>query len=230
MTPPDFATLMRVTAATWPPVRTWHDGGWTRRDGGGGGGRVSSATADGAVEVRPDSPPLVMVRPGEEALDTALAAAGYAVKDPTRMMVGEARALAARIKPATGWTASHRIGAMEEIWRTGGLSPARWAVMDRAADPRAWMLARLGERPAGAAFASVAEGVAMLHAIEVLPDARRAGVGLRLLHLAANWALRHDARWIALAVTRANVAANALYEQAGLVETAGYHYRIREAP
>ena len=35
------------------------------------------------------------------------------------------------------------------------------------------------------------------------------------------------ARWFALAVTAANVGANALYQSLGLEDAGGYHYSVR---
>jgi ribosomal protein S18 acetylase RimI-like enzyme len=41
------------------------------------------------------------------------------------------------------------------------------------------------------------------------------------------WALENGARNVALAVTRANVAANELYEALGMNVVGSYHYRIK---
>ena len=78
-----------LIAATWPPAETVTRGPWTLRRGGGGGSRVSAATLDGpfadldgadAVMRGWGQRPLVMIRPGDTALDAALSSpSGQAV-------------------------------------------------------------------------------------------------------------------------------------------------------
>ena len=82
---------------------------------------------------------------------------------------------------------------MAEIGAAGGVGPARLAVMARAPEPRAFILGRLGDRPAGAAFAALHGGVAMLHAVEVAPFARRQGLATAIAAAAAAWGLAHGA-------------------------------------
>ncbi len=119
---------------------------------------------------------------------------------------------------------------MEEIWAAGGIGPGRLAVMDRAAGPKAWLLCRAGDRAVGTGFVAVANGVAMVHAVEVLAEQRRKGAGRLAMRGAANWAARQEAEWLALAVTAANLPARALYAGLGMEEVARYHYRMREEP
>ncbi|MDH2326681.1 GNAT family N-acetyltransferase [Cereibacter sp. SYSU M97828] len=204
--------LLAAMEATWPPARRWREGPWTLRDGAGGGKRVSAATLEGA----PDGsfPPLVMIRPGEEALDAALA--HYAAVDPTLIYTAPVAALAGAGVDAT-WPPPP--GALA-IWAAGGIGPARVAVMERARGAALIV-------PGGAAFVAVDGDVAMIHAVEVAPESRRRGLGLGLLAGAAEWAGRQGARDLALAVTRANRPARALYERAGMVRAGHYHYRER---
>jgi GNAT superfamily N-acetyltransferase len=72
--------------------------------------------------------------------------------------------------------------------------------------------------------------VAAVHAIHVDPALRRRGAGRLALAHAAWWARGVGARHLALAVTEANDAANALYERAGMTPAPGYHYRAQEEP
>ena len=65
----------------------------------------------------------------------------------------------------------------------------------------------------------------MLHALGVVPDQRRSGMGAAMIHSAANWAIPRGAKWLALAVTKANVPANSLYERLAMTTATEYHYR-----
>jgi GNAT superfamily N-acetyltransferase len=115
---------------------------------------------------------------------------------------------------------------MAEIWAAGGVGPSRLAVMARAPEPRAYILGRLGDRPAGCGFVALHGPVAMLHALEVAPAARRQGLGAQMTLGAAAWARTRGAATLALAVTRGNAAALGLYRRLGLAEADWYHYRV----
>ena len=236
--PPSPSALAHAFEATWPPAEARRVGPALLREGRGGGGRVSAATMEGpwrkadidAAEAAMERP-LWRVRAGEETLDAALAARGRVVRDPTRLWWAEVGRLAPEAPPGmTGFAVWPPIAIVREIWARGGIGPARLAVMARVEGPRTAHLARASERPAGAAFTAVAGGVAMVHAIEVVPALRRRGTGLSLLRHAAWWARGQGARHLALAVTEANAPANALYARAGMTPASGYHYRAQEAP
>ncbi|MBT8460030.1 MAG: GNAT family N-acetyltransferase, partial [Boseongicola sp.] len=77
----------------------------------------------------------------------------------------------------------------------------------------------------GAAFIAISGDIAMLHALEVSPVARKRGIGTKIMQAAANWALENGAFWLSLMVTRANVPANSLYRGLGMKEVGQYHYR-----
>jgi GNAT superfamily N-acetyltransferase len=225
--------LFHALAATWPPVETRCFGPWTLRSGGGGGNRVSAATLEGDLAGIDDAAramramgqhPSFMLRPGEEALDTALAARGYRKHDPTVFMARAAPGLPPP-GPGTVIFCDAPLACMIEIWSAGGIGPERLSVMDRASAPRTWLLARAGDRPAGTGFVAIWNGVAMMHAVHVTPESRRQGLAAQLIRATARWALQHDARTLALAVTRANTPARALYAAQGFQDTAGYHYR-----
>ncbi len=143
MTP---AELLATVEGTWPPARTVRAGPWMLRDGQGGGQRVSAATAEGPVvpgdlaameeaQGMMGQPALVMVRPGEEALDAMLAAAGYRVKDPVIGYAAPAEALALPLKPATAIPHWPPLAMTCDLWAEGGIGPGRIAVMRRAAGP-----------------------------------------------------------------------------------------------
>jgi GNAT superfamily N-acetyltransferase len=169
--------------------------------------------------------PLVMVRSGEEALDRALAARGYLEHEPSVLLAAPIGALAAR-RDETAITCHAPLARMAEIWAADGIRPARLAVMDRAPGPKTWLLGRFGDRAAGCGFVALHGGVAMLSALVVAPDARRRGLGARLTRGAAGWAAAQGASTLALAVTRGNAPARALYAGLGMAEAGAYHYRI----
>ena len=235
MTPPDIDAIFAVNEATWPPQRVLEVPGWRVRAGGGGGGRVSSASA---TEATPDiaameaahaalgQPSLVMVRPGEAALDSALAAAGYEIKDPVLFCVGRTEELAVPPPPVSAFeVAWPPMRVQEEIWAKGNIGPARLAVMARCERPKCTLLGRMKDQPAGTAYVAADAGIAMLHALEVVPHLRRSGVAVNLMRAAALLARSRGADWISVAVVQANTAARALYSSLGMQTVGGYHYR-----
>jgi GNAT superfamily N-acetyltransferase len=169
--------------------------------------------------------PLFMLRPGEAALDAELAARDYAVVDPVEIRQAPLERLTGENPYLAAFPHWPPLAVMQDIWAEDGIGPARRAVMDRVAGPKAAILGRAGDRPAGAAFVALSGAEAMLHALVVTGAARRRGCGRALLREAANWAAGQGAARLWLAVTRANGPARALYAAAGLEAAGGYHYR-----
>ena len=100
--------------------------------------------------------------------------------------------------------------------------------MNRAKGTKISILGRTENRASAAAFVAIERNIAMLHALEVVPALRRKGVGRNILRAAAHWAQEQGAQYISLAVTAANVPANALYLSTGLTEVGKYHYRVKK--
>ena len=236
MKTPSLPHIFSALDATWPPARIFDLGPWRLREGRGGGQRVSAATAEspisetdiGAAETGMKDlgqRPIFMIRASDNGFDGDLQNRGYEVVDPVAVYIAAARDLSRDLPPATATAVWPPLAMQQEIWQQGGIGPARIAVMERAGTPKAAILARKGDSPAGVAFVAAQGGIAMLHAIEVSPAHRRAGVGRTLLHGAANWALAQGAEWLTLMVTRANAPANALYTHLSMTPIAGYHYR-----
>ncbi len=69
---------------------------------------------------------------------------------------------------------------------------------------------------------------AMLHALEISPNARRQGLGLAMTGAAAAWAKEHGADTFTLIAITENTAACGLYRQLGMAEVGQYHYRIKD--
>ncbi|MGL4321337.1 MAG: GNAT family N-acetyltransferase [Paracoccaceae bacterium] len=233
MTPAELAMVME---ATWPPARTIPMPGFTLRDGANGGQRVSAATAD--ADWSPDQLPeaeaamrameqdaLFLIRQGDDALDQALQARGYCIKDPV-----VAYAIPAAALPAAPWMTTFPhwppMAVACDIWAAGGITAARLAVMDRVTGPKTAILARAGDRASGVAFVAMSGTHAMLHGLEVTPAKRRQGSAQNILSAAAAWTIAQGGSTVSLVVTTTNTGARALYEKCGMTMVGQYHYRI----
>lgn len=233
---PSAAGLLEAMEATWPPAETVSRLGWRLNRGAGGGKRVSAAVREapdagiGAAEEAMrgwGQPGLFRLTPGDGDLDAALEARGYGVIDPVVLYLAPVPALTdEEDETARIVRGDLPVASLREIWAAGGIGAGRLAVMDRAAGPKCWLMARQSDRPAGAAFVACHRGVAIVNAIEVAAGFRRRGVGREIMHGAANLAADWGAGWLALAVTEANGPARGLYEGLGMEIAARYHYRI----
>lgn len=232
---PDQA-LAHAFEASWPPALTRQAGGFLVGLGEGAGGRVSSALA--LPDWRPDDIPLAEAqhrawgqRPlfrawdGDHALIAALKGRGYGVEIPTLVLEAPVAALTDRpLPPVTGFALWPPLAIQRRIWEAGNINPARQAVMDRVALPKAALLGRLHDRAAAAGFVAAAGDVAMLHGLEVLRDFRRQGLAGWMVRQAAFWAAEQGATRLALAMSEANAAAHALYRGLGFTKAARYGY------
>jgi GNAT superfamily N-acetyltransferase len=229
MTPDD---LLQVMEATWPPARTWEQGPVTLRADAGGGQRVSAASVRGdftekdiANAVKAMANPLFLIQEGQHALDAELAGRGYRLHDPVVAYAADIGTLAGDLPPLAAFPHWPPLQIARDIWEDGDIGPARLAVMERVVGPKAAILARASDRPAGIAFVAVFKSVAMVHALEVRPAIRRRGVGAVLMRAAANWGVTQGAARLALVVTEQNLAARALYAFLGMEAVGQYHYR-----
>lgn len=235
---PDAETLYDVIEHTWPAARELSCGAFLLRDGRGGGKRVSAATiqhpnwssddiedAEIGMETLNQSR-LFMVREAESRLDDALANMGYVVVDPVNMYCIPVGQLAKNIPPRVSTFAVWSPLAIGyDIWRDAGIGPGRWAVMDRVKGPRTSILGRWNDSPAGICFVGIHDGIAMVHALEVVLDQRRQGVAEKMMAAASIWAQKNGASHMSVICTAANDAANNLYFKLGMKHIGGYHYR-----
>ncbi len=97
--------------------------------------------------------------------------------------------------------------------------------MKRAPHPKAALLGRLKDSPAGTAFVGVQGDTAMLHAIYVLPHQRKQGMARWFMRLAAFWARDNGTSFLSVVCTQDNTAANGLYSDLGMSLVGQYHYR-----
>jgi GNAT superfamily N-acetyltransferase len=235
---PGLPALFQAVDDTWPAAALHRVGPWLVREGKGGGKRVSAATAEAPVTADDialaeaahrdlGQVPLFMIRPGDEALDSALAARGYKVVDPVHLRAAPLDRFAA---PDLMYSFPHwpPMAMCEDLWCETGIGPERQAVMHRACGPATAFLAcspdRI-DRVAGAAFAAISGQIAMIHAVEVLPALRRQGSAHNILRSAAWWAQQNGAEWLALAVTQGNEGAGKLYASLNMAVVGHYHYR-----
>jgi GNAT superfamily N-acetyltransferase len=232
--------LLDLMAATWPAAAEQRVGPFRLRLAPGGGNRVTCAVAEGAAGAAAGAAeaaalaaaaraagqvPCVMLTPGEAALDARLAAAGWRMGEAVEVLEAACAALPEPL-PLAAFALWPPLAIQVALWQAAGIGPARRAVMARAAEPRAAILGRSEDRAAGTAFAAVAADCAFLHALAVVPALRRRGTARQMLRAAAAWARAAGARRIAVAVTRDNAAARALYVAEGFREAAAYHYRL----
>lgn len=236
----DLTPYFAALDATWPAAQTQDCGPFILRKGNGGGKRVSAATARalaGSEQIAQaaqamyalDQTPLFMIRPGDEALDSELAARGYRCVDPTNLRSAPLDALAAQDIPhVSAFELWEPLQIMNEIWQAGGISGPRRAVMARAKGPKTAVLGRSNDRAAGVAFVAVHGQIAMCHALEVEPAQRRQKTAVNMMRMAARWAQDQGASQLAVLVTQDNIGANALYTSLGLDVVGQYHYRIQE--
>ncbi|ETW12122.1 acetyltransferase [Roseivivax marinus] len=237
MTDPDAAAWLEAAEATWPAAARHDSPGFVLREGRGGGQRVSAATArvgwseadipaaEAGMRALGQSP-LFQVRGGEDALDVALEARGYAKKDPVTILAAPVALLAdIAIPRVTVFALWEPLAIQRELWAAAGVGADRLAVMERAASPKTALLGRLTDKPAGAGFCAISDGRAVLHALEIAPDFRRAGLGRLMTAAAAQWAAGEGARSIGALCVDANAAAVALYGSLGFTPVARYHYR-----
>jgi len=234
---PDAAQLYDVIDGTWPAADLRRQGPFLLRRGDGGGQRVSAATAIGLATAADidaaehamqamGQPRLFQIRAGDDALDAALATRGYHIVDPVNLYVAPVEAIATRRPPpVTAFCVWEPLAIQIDIWAKGGIGPGRLAVMHRAKGPKTSILGRLNDHPGGTAFVAIHDGVAMIHALEVLPHQRKQGMAGWFTRLAAFWALDHGATHLAVVCTQANTGANALYASLGMALVGQYHYR-----
>lgn len=231
-TPPDPDAIFDTLEATWPPASRQTVQGWTIRKGLGGGSRVSAATGSGDIAAAQTAmislgqTPLFMIRPGHDDLDAALDQKGYEAFDAVTAYATSIKSLTStQIPELAAIPSAAPLAVQKEIWAQGGIGPARLDVMARASAPKTYLMVRHSGRPAGTGFVAIHGGIAMIHALEILPEFRKQGAGRGATCGAAAWAERQGAMTLALVTTNDNKAANTLYQRLGMQPITGYHYR-----
>lgn len=164
-------------------------------------------------------------------LDAVLAERGYAASARLSLMTASAGEVAGRSR-------THRVGlddAPSPSWLAtwhavndhGADAAAEEAMLARVGAPSAYATALEGGEVVGVGRAVLDDGWAGLFGMATLPDARRRGVGQRVLAALAGWAAERGAHGLYLQVEGGNAAALRLYTAAGFTPAARYHYRTR---
>ncbi|MTH66267.1 GNAT family N-acetyltransferase [Paracoccus shanxieyensis] len=234
MTPDPAIALAFET--TWPAAERRDHGALRTGRGLGAGGRVSSTRAmssgwsDADIDAAEathrgwDQPPMFRVTDDDTALQQALAARGYLSQTPTAIMACPLSGLLGDMPGMVAFDIWPPLAIQREIWSAGNINPARQAVMDHVQGPKTALLGRLDDRAAAAGFVAIQGPVAMIHALEVLSAFRRRGLAGWMMRAAAQWAQQAGASTLALAVSRSNTPAMALYRSLGFAEVGGYGY------
>ncbi len=233
-----MSDLFALMDATWPPRAIHRAGGFALYQGSESkrlsAGRLCDAEWDiaqaeaGFAHLR--QKPLFLLRPEEAALDAELSARGYSLAEKVRFYRAPCEALCDEVAPVRAFAHWPPLEIARDIWRAGGIGAEHQAAMARATEPKTALVGRLNDRAAGAAFVALKGAQAMLHALYILPQARRQSLARDLICEAAAWARAHGAQHLALAVALDNRAAIALYERLGFCPAGDYHYRIKDLP
>ena len=187
--------------------------------------------------------------PARKALDEALELRGWTPYNPTDVLVadiadvvgrapGHSEASATRVPdepgiieiagaPSTAWLGAYHY--------RGGSLPAGAQGLFTSAPQQGF--ASVTSDGAVVAVGRVALGVegpsrrwAGLTALEVVPAARRQGLGSQVVRALLGWAAERGARHAYLQVAAENLAAHAAYGRCGFVRHHGYHYRLAPPP
>ncbi|TCK26525.1 GNAT family N-acetyltransferase [Pseudonocardia endophytica] len=240
--------LERICADAWPAPVVRDLGAWRLRAAGGFTRRANSALAVGNPGVPvPDALAEVRRFADRHGIPPVVAAPEgspwwRAVRDEGWEVGADPGAQAVVL--VAGLDSLAADGPAPGIAFDAEPSPDWWSVFDEeGADLTARRAVLVPDRPdgpqlgfgtarrddgalTGVVRAAVVGDHLYLSRLEVLPAARRSGVGSVLTAAAARWGAERGARYAVLQVVRSNRAARALYERLGCVEHHRYHYLV----
>jgi N-acetylglutamate synthase len=241
----DAATLQRVSTAGWPALETEPLGGWLLRAAGGFTGRANSVLPLGPPGLPFDAalahvvvwyqdrgivPRFQVPLPLAVDVDLQLAERGWTAYDPVRVLVADVAAVrlaAHRAEGAPSPTVSDR---PDDAWlaayhyRDEPLPPIASEVLSGGREPVFVSLSD-DEGVLAVARGAVDDGWLGVTAVEVVPRARRRGLGTTLMRDLLDVGEARGARFTYLQVTEENAAARAFYDRLGYLDHHGYHYR-----
>ena len=237
------AELERASHSAVPALRTAFDGPFLLRAFLGGTGRANAISSldpapDGGLQARlarieaayarMGLPPRFRSTPLDPpGLEEALLARGYAEKDETLVMAGPLSGFAAP-DPAV-----EVLAAPDEAWLSVVASVDYQTEQRRAEKmqapqlmllPAAWLLLRVGGRPAVAGQVASDGQLVGFFDIATAPEFRRQGLGGRLIAAGAAWGQRQGALTGWLQVSAGNSPARSVYTRLGMREIYRYRY------
>lgn len=243
-----LAELDLLMHRAWPALQTIAIDGWIARIAGGITQRANSVLPvaaprdlQGALEAverlyeEQSLAPTFQISPAAEpaGLDEMLAGRGYERRAPTVVQRGTVTALLDALPPSTiSFTVDQEPDEdWLHLWWTvdgrGGPDAKEIVRSIITACPALYISSRDTAGIAATGRLALVDGWGGIYCMAVRPDARRRGHGRAVLRsLLREAARRHIAR-VWLQVVEGNLAARALYEQAGFISASRYHYRVR---
>ncbi|MGR3435135.1 MAG: GNAT family N-acetyltransferase [Shimia sp.] len=234
-----IAALAEAVRVTWPAEETLTVGPFTIRRASDDSRRTRCATTEGdasdaEIAAASDAmralgqPVLFYADDRHGALDARLAARGLVAADAAAYYAAPVARLSRTPPAMTAFEVWPPLAIMAELFAATGTPRPRQAVMARAACPRTAILGRADDRPGGVAYVGAHDGIAVVHALGVVPALRRRGLAGHMMAQAALWAGRQGCSTLGLAVGARNDGAQALYRALGMERVGGYHYRTEE--
>jgi len=164
-------------------------------------------------------------------LDEELAARGWRAYDLTHVMTGSVSSLCERVPASSDLPPVECSDSATDEWMTlyhyrgRELPPIARRVLG-AADHAVFASVRDGDQVIAIVRGALASGWLGVTALEVLPSARRRGLGSHVMRGLAEWAVEHGARSIYLQVDTANEVAVSFYDRLGFHRHHQYQYRV----
>ena len=236
MTPSSFWTASEVC---WPPLNKKSIGPWIIREGEGGGNRVSSTTANDCFTKKDiflaenhmsllNQENIFHIRQKDSELDYILEGLGYSLVDKPLVYGSKiAKMSPPCVPPMTVFNIWPPLRIMKDIWKIGGTTDSRMAVMARCKVRKTAILGRIENKVAGCAFISEYKGIAILQSLFVLPNYRRKGLAGFIISESVKWASYKESSYLALMTDKYNKEARGLYDSLGMTVIDNYHYRVK---
>ena len=246
MTQPTHIEIEQACLLAWPALEEAHDGNWIARFSRGYTKRANCIQSmdpadDADACARIDAlvaqfraqgiPPVFRVTPlaGPGTL-AALDAKGWQSFETSLVLAMDMPEQAYPVAATT-----RLFEAQDPEWRQvqgamSGSSPGTLdtlgAILDRLAVPaRGIVLYDDDHRPAAAALAVNADGMAIFLNVVTAPALRGQGYGRAVMHAALNWSRQNGASRAAIQVLADNAQAVPLYRSLGFNHSYSYHYR-----
>jgi ribosomal protein S18 acetylase RimI-like enzyme len=240
----NIRTIERRALAAWPALQTTAQDGWVLRTADGYTKRANSANALAPARQPIDLqiagieahyracglPTIFRLTPlADPAMDSSLAARGYALVDPSLVMVarpGRHRHDTQAINAANPWTGW--FDRFVAATRSPPQTAAKLAALLRCVAPPSSFVQidDAADRPTAFAMAVAEEGYVGIFEVLCADHARRQGYARRTVAHAMAWGFACGAHTAYLQVAADNAPALALYHALGFAPLYGYHYRI----